>query len=242
MITSSLPIAVKTTVTPMRTDSVLDRYPLEVKRLLEDDLGSEGMGSCRKRRRLTHLTPDEKNLRRKLKNRVAAQTARDRKKAQFDHLEDRVIKLERMNEAILQENRRLQQKTQVLAEENQAYREQLGLPLKMEPEIKAEPEVTSDEESEQLKSAEFQFVPQQKEHALTQHLMLTQILATLRFSQISQPYSEKSVRAAHRLASTDPYQVLRTIRSSPSLSQKFQFLLQQRNVLSPLQRSRPLKT
>nr|XP_045219813.1 X-box-binding protein 1 isoform X2 [Macaca fascicularis] len=58
------------------------------------EAASGGLPQARKRQRLTHLSPEEKALRRKLKNRVAAQTARDRKKARMSELEQQVVDLE----------------------------------------------------------------------------------------------------------------------------------------------------
>ncbi|KAM4054153.1 X-box-binding protein 1 isoform 2-T2 [Anomaloglossus baeobatrachus] len=81
----------------------------------------------RKRQRLTHLTPEEKALRRKLKNRVAAQTARDRKKARMSELEQQVLDLEMENEKLLIENKHLREKSHGLLSENQELRERLGL-------------------------------------------------------------------------------------------------------------------
>jgi len=66
----------------------------------------------RKRQRLTHLSPGEKLQRRKLKNRVAAQAARDRKKAYMDELEEIVAQLQSDNKRLAQENTALRQQQQ----------------------------------------------------------------------------------------------------------------------------------
>ncbi|XP_046870574.1 LOW QUALITY PROTEIN: X-box-binding protein 1 [Hypomesus transpacificus] len=81
----------------------------------------------RKRQRLTHLSPEEKQLRRKLKNRVAAQTARDRKKAKMGELEQQVLDLEIENEKLHIENELLRDKTCDLMSENEDLRQRLGL-------------------------------------------------------------------------------------------------------------------
>ncbi|NXV89996.1 XBP1 protein, partial [Calonectris borealis] len=89
--------------------------------------GLEAPQPARKRQRLTHLSPEEKALRRKLKNRVAAQSARDRKKARMTELEQQVVELEEENQKLLLENHLLREKTCNLALENQELRCRLGL-------------------------------------------------------------------------------------------------------------------
>ncbi|KAJ8415357.1 hypothetical protein AAFF_G00423370 [Aldrovandia affinis] len=92
------------------------------------DSDSNGSGPPqRKRQRLTHLSPEEKALRRKLKNRVAAQTARDRKKAKMGELEQQVLELELENQKLHIENRLLRDKTDGLLTENEELRQRLGL-------------------------------------------------------------------------------------------------------------------
>ncbi|XP_048412334.1 X-box-binding protein 1 isoform X1 [Stegostoma tigrinum] len=81
----------------------------------------------RKRQRLTHLSPEEKALRRKLKNRVAAQTARDRKKARMSELEEQVLEMESENQKLQIENRLLHEKTHSLLSENRILRQKLGM-------------------------------------------------------------------------------------------------------------------
>lgn len=87
---------------------------------------STNCGEPKKRRRLTHLTPEEKILRRKLKNRVAAQTARDRKKAQMNDMEDTIGSLQAENKKLMQYNATLQKKAYDLAAENAELRHRLG--------------------------------------------------------------------------------------------------------------------
>uniref|UniRef100_A0A3B3SAW2 X-box-binding protein 1 n=1 Tax=Paramormyrops kingsleyae TaxID=1676925 RepID=A0A3B3SAW2_9TELE len=92
------------------------------------DSDSNGCGPpLRKRQRLTHLSPEEKALRRKLKNRVAAQTARDRKKAKMGELEQQVLEMELENQKLHIENQLLREKTDGLLTENEELRQRLGL-------------------------------------------------------------------------------------------------------------------
>ncbi|KAF7663888.1 hypothetical protein LDENG_00197710 [Lucifuga dentata] len=93
----------------------------------DSDSNASAGTPVRKRQRLTHLSPEEKALRRKLKNRVAAQTARDRKKAKMGELEQQVLELELENQKLHIENRLLREKTGGLLTENEELRQRLGL-------------------------------------------------------------------------------------------------------------------
>lgn len=78
-----------------------------------------------KRPRLKDLTPNEKIMRRKLKNRIAAQSARDRKKARMIELEDMVKQLEDENKKLKFENESLNKQSTKLIQENNKLKEQL---------------------------------------------------------------------------------------------------------------------
>ncbi|CAL8344660.1 unnamed protein product [Lota lota] len=92
-----------------------------------DSDSTSGGPPMRKRQRLTHLSPEEKALRRKLKNRVAAQTARDRKKAKMGELEQQVLELELENHKLHIENGLLREKSSGLVTENEELKQRLGL-------------------------------------------------------------------------------------------------------------------
>lgn len=90
---------------------------------------TEGLGihgEPKKRKRLTNLSPDERLMRRKLKNRVAAQTARDRKKQRMDELEILLSEVEAENKRLQAENNALRRRTGKLTVENSHLKEQLG--------------------------------------------------------------------------------------------------------------------
>ncbi|XP_046745116.1 LOW QUALITY PROTEIN: uncharacterized protein LOC124410642 [Diprion similis] len=80
--------------------------------IIEQDICFRG-----KKRRLDHLTWEEKIQRKKLKNRVAAQTSRDRKRAKLDELEETVRVLRNRNEALAQECSALKSQNEVLTVE-----------------------------------------------------------------------------------------------------------------------------
>lgn len=99
--------------------------PSSIPTAVLNSLNTDGMP--RKRKRLDNLTQEERCLRRKLKNRVAAQTARDRKKARMTELEEIVGQLESENEAFRIENGDLVDHVNSLQDENTELRNRLGL-------------------------------------------------------------------------------------------------------------------
>lgn len=62
-----------------------------------------------------------------MKNRVAAQTARDRKKALMERLEDKIYEFELQQSRLVEENSTLRSRNQKLEAENKELRKRLGL-------------------------------------------------------------------------------------------------------------------
>ncbi|CAH1968168.1 unnamed protein product [Acanthoscelides obtectus] len=81
-----------------------------------------------KKRRLDHLTWEEKIQRKKLKNRVAAQTSRDRKKAKMEQMENAIQQLFSKNESLMAECESLKLDNQRLSQENQELFNRLRAP------------------------------------------------------------------------------------------------------------------
>lgn len=91
--------------------------------LTEDDDFLDGNDQQPKKKRvrhnLSHLTIEERIERRKMKNRVAAQSARDRKKATMDGMAKKLAILSEERLKLLKENQQLKNSMQRMREENE---------------------------------------------------------------------------------------------------------------------------
>merc|ERR1739844_720236 len=76
----------------------------------------------RKRANLDHLSPEEKMMRRKLKNRVAAQNARDKKRVKMEEMEVELERLKAHAKALEMKNAELVSQNERLTGENEILR------------------------------------------------------------------------------------------------------------------------
>jgi X box-binding protein 1 len=148
--------------------------------------GSGQVGGTRKRRRLTNLSPEEKMIRRKLKNRVAAQTARDRKKQKMSELEDALAVMEAENRKLQAENDLLKRSTNTLSRENVQLKERLQAPA-----IKV---VTVPKEKQQVVKAEVS--------AQSCGVVVTEKLSEPESAVLSGPQQQELARTILSLATT----------------------------------------
>ncbi|XP_073982124.1 X box binding protein 1 isoform X1 [Rhodnius prolixus] len=84
------------------------------------------VGTPKRKRRLDNLTPDEKLLRKKLKNREAAQTSRDKKKAYINDLEVTVKKLREQNALLQKRVKILAREKEELQMKNEKLEKEIG--------------------------------------------------------------------------------------------------------------------
>lgn len=185
--------------------------PLSPEGIINLDSAMSPTSQPRKRQRLDHLSMEEKILRRKMRNREAAQTARDRKKAFVDELQSNMKQLQAKNAALqtqflaLQAKySQLQKETEELRSENMALK---GLGQKDEVAVKLEPKeeaVDAVVPGSQEESAELN-APQQRELRVPEvvatmascTLLYVYLLAALTFKSSSYSDSSKSSCRLH---------------------------------------------
>merc|ERR1712126_730351 len=129
---SSNPRPVAAVVGSKRPAPTLSPQPKELLLDIKEE-NTENEAPARKRANLDHLSPEERMMRRKLKNRVAAQTARDKKKAATDSMEKQLADLKvQLEESLattaklMESNNQLQLDNAALQQKNIELQSRLG--------------------------------------------------------------------------------------------------------------------
>lgn len=127
--------------------------------LTEDDDFLDGDDQQPKKKRvrhnLSHLTMEERIERRKMKNRVAAQSARDRKKATMDGMAKKLAILSEERLKLVRENQQLKNSMQRMREENEKLKKLVsvnGMPNEVKS-LETVQSMESDEDSASLTSS-----------------------------------------------------------------------------------------
>merc|ERR1712211_2072 len=120
---SSNPRPVAAVVGSKRPAPTVSPQPKELLLDIKEE-NTENEAPARKRANLDHLSPEERMMRRKLKNRVAAQTARDKKKAATDSMEKQLADVQARLQESLDANAQLLKTNTQLQMENASLQQQ----------------------------------------------------------------------------------------------------------------------
>merc|ERR1712213_107551 len=120
---SSNPRPVAAVVGSKRPAPTVSPQPKELLLDIKEE-NTENEAPARKRANLDHLSPEERMMRRKLKNRVAAQTARDKKKAATDSMEKQLADVQTRLQESLDANAQLLKTNTQLQMENGSLQQQ----------------------------------------------------------------------------------------------------------------------
>merc|ERR1711963_644136 len=118
----------------------------EIKKEVDDDSSQQPEQPVRKRANLDHMSTEEKMMRRKLKNRVAAQNARDKKRVKMDEMEEKIKRLEQQNKMLMEKQQDLINLSQRLMKENEMLSGKSSQDTSF---IKVEPQVYEDSDISQ---------------------------------------------------------------------------------------------